>query len=48
MIVMPTPESERMDALSEAIVRLLKRQDQTESRLTEIEKALDELGVNEG
>src|SRR5438034_8453082 len=37
---MPTPESERMDALSEAIVRLLKRQEQTESRLTEIEKAL--------
>src|SRR5690242_14043837 len=29
-----------MDALSEAIVRLLRRQDETDRRLSEIEKAL--------
>jgi uncharacterized membrane protein len=36
----PSPESERMDALSEAIVSLLRRQDGTDRRLAEIEKAL--------
>jgi uncharacterized membrane protein len=36
----PSPEFERMDALSEAIARLLRRQEVTERRLEEIEKAL--------
>jgi uncharacterized membrane protein len=36
----PSPESERMDALSEAIVRLLCRQEDTDRRLAELEKAL--------
>ena len=37
---MPSEEQERMDALSEAILRLLKRQEQTERRLARIETAL--------
>jgi len=36
----PSPEFERMDALSEAIARLLRRQDVTDRRLADIEKAL--------
>jgi uncharacterized membrane protein len=34
---MPTPDSERMDALTEAIVRLLTRMDQMEARLARLE-----------
>ena len=37
---MPSDGSERMDALSEAILRLLRRQEDTDRRLGEIEKAL--------
>src|SRR5258708_18506182 len=37
---MPSDGSERMDALSEAILRLLRRQEDTDRRLAEIEKAL--------
>ena len=37
---MPSPEFERMEALSEAIVRLLRRQEETDRRLAGIEKAL--------
>ena len=37
---MPSPEFERMDALSEAIARLLRRLETTERRLAEIESAL--------
>ena len=40
---MPSPESdqsERMDALSGALARLVRRQDETDRRLEEIEKAL--------
>ena len=37
----PDPHQERMDALSEAIVRLLKRQQQVDQRLARIETALN-------
>ncbi len=37
---MPADGSERMDALSEAIIRLLRRQEQSDRRLAEIEKTL--------
>jgi uncharacterized membrane protein len=37
---MPGPENDRMEALSEAIVRLLKRVDQTEARLAQLERLL--------
>src|SRR6266436_5476850 len=40
MNIVPSPEFERMDALSEAIARLLRRQDVTDQRLADIEKAL--------
>src|SRR6266446_4994423 len=40
MNIVPSPEFERMDALSEAIARLLRRQDVTDRRLEDIEKAL--------
>jgi uncharacterized membrane protein len=35
---MPCPDSERMDALTEATVRLLKRVDQIEARLADLER----------
>src|SRR5882672_4257988 len=38
---MPSPESERMDALSEALARMVRRQDMTDRRLADIEKALN-------
>ena len=38
---MPTPESERMDALSEALARLVRRQEMNDRRLADIEKALN-------
>src|SRR5437667_10641672 len=40
MTIVPSPEFERMEALSEAIVRLLRRQEATDRRLEDIEKAL--------
>src|SRR5579863_5169818 len=36
---MPSPDSERLDALSEAFVRLLKRVDQMEERLARMDPA---------
>lgn len=38
---MPAPKNERMDALTEAILRLLKRQEETERRLARIEEFLN-------
>ena len=38
---MPTPEQERMDALSEAILRLLRRHEQIDQRLARVEAALN-------
>ena len=35
---MPSPDGERMDALTEAILRLLRRMDQVEARLTHLER----------
>ena len=38
---MPNPDQERMDALSEAILRLLRRQEQIDQRLARVETALN-------
>ena len=38
---MPNPDQERMDALSEAILRLLRRQDQIDQRLARVEATLN-------
>ena len=38
---MPNPDQERMDALSEAILRLLRRQEQLDKRLARVEAALN-------
>jgi hypothetical protein len=37
----PNPEQERMDALSEAILRLLRRHEQLDQRLARVEGALN-------
>src|SRR5437868_3992503 len=38
---MPTPDQERMDAISDALARLVRRQNQTDERLARIEVALN-------
>jgi predicted membrane protein DUF2339 len=38
---LPNPDQERMDALSEAILRLLRRQEQIDQRLARVEAALN-------
>jgi uncharacterized membrane protein len=38
---MPTPDQERMDAISDALARLVRKQNQTDERLARIEAALN-------
>ena len=44
---MPSPEFERMDALSEALARMVRRQEITDRRLADIERALNIARVQE-